>query len=263
MKLALLQMAVQMGDAPANREKVTAMVQTAAANGVDAVVLPETWNLGFFPQENLAALAEDHGGESRELLARLARTHGINVVGGSIITRRGDGVYNTAYVFDRQGQEVAVYDKIHGFSPSGEHLHFRHGETPCTFRLDGVEAGIIICYDLRFVELARLLALRGIQILFVPAQWPAVRVEHWQVLNRARAIENQMVVACVNGCGDAYGSQTGGHSMLISPFGEVITAAGAAEEIIYGTADMDQVAEIRGKINVFRDRKPQLYRLDP
>lgn len=261
MKIALLQMDVKLADSSANRSKAAAMVAEAAAAKADTVILPETWNLGFFPQEGLVDLAEPDGGDSRKLLSELAAKNNVNIIGGSVITRKNGGVYNTSYIFDRQGNQLAEYDKIHGFSPSGEHLHFKHGEQLCLFEIDGVKAGLIICYDLRFVELVRTLALQGIQILFVPAEWPHPRLEHWQILNRARAIENQMYVACVNGVGTANALKFCGHSMLIGPFGDILAGAGEEEAIVYGEADWSVIAGIREKINVFRDRKPHLYKM--
>ncbi|MDR1702273.1 MAG: carbon-nitrogen family hydrolase, partial [Sporomusaceae bacterium] len=135
MKVALAQLEIELAAVAKNRAKVVDCAAQAAAAGADVLVLPETWNLGFFPQENLSDLAEPEGGESKNLLAALAAKHKMNIVGGSIITKKGGDVYNTAYVFDRQGNQLAEYDKIHGFSPSGEHLHFKHGQELCLFEL--------------------------------------------------------------------------------------------------------------------------------
>jgi predicted amidohydrolase len=259
MNVALLQLKVELASATKNRAKVADFVSKAAVFNPDVIVLPETWNLGFFPQENLFDLAETNGGESKSLLAELAAKYKINIVGGSIITKKGGNVYNTSYIFDRHGNQIAEYDKIHSFSPSGEHLHFKHGQKLCLFELDGMPAAVIICYDLRFTELVRILALKGIQTLFVPAQWPHPRLEHWQILNRARAIENQIYVACVNGVGSANGLNFCGHSMLIGPFGEILAGTLETETIICGEIDCAVIHNIREKINVFRDRKPQIY----
>lgn len=261
MKLALIQMEVKLGDAAYNRQRLSQLAKEATQSGADTLVLPETWNLGFFPIENLSQLAEEEGGESRALLSKLAVQYQVNLVGGSLITKREGNIYNTAYVFDRQGNQLARYDKIHGFSPAGEHHFFSHGTELCTFELDGVKAGLIICYDLRFCELVRSLALMDIQILFVPAQWPVPRVEHWTVLNQARAIENQLYVTCVNGCGQAGDTVFAGNSMVVAPFGEVLTQGGGKEEILYAEADFSILEDIRSNINVMRDRKPHLYRL--
>ena len=259
MKSALLQMNIDLGDADTNRFTAERLIRQAAEQGVDTLVLPETWNLGFFPRERLAELAETPAGESKKLLAELAKEYGVNIVGGSLVTRRGNRIYNRALVIGRDGKEIASYDKIHLFSPSGEQDYFTAGSQACTFELDGIPAGLITCYDLRFAELVRSLALRGIKILFVPAAWPHPRLSHWQILNRARAIENQMYVVCVNGCGVADDLNFCGHSMVIDPLGEILAEAEEAEEVLTAEVDFAQVDVIREGIPVFRDRRPKIY----
>ena len=261
MKIALVQMNIQLADAEANRITAERLIREAAEGGADTLVLPETWNLGFFPKERLAELAETPAGESKKLLAELAKEYGVNIVGGSLVTRRGNRVYNRALVIGRDGKEIASYDKIHLFSPSGEQDYFTAGSQICTFELDGISAGLITCYDLRFAELVRSLALRGIKILFVPAAWPHPRLSHWQILNRARAIENQVYVACVNGCGVADELDFCGHSMVIDPLGEILAEAEEDEGIFAAEVDFTSMDEIRANINVFRDRRPGVYDL--
>lgn len=291
MKIGLLQMKVLPDQPEENRRTVARLVQEAAEQGCDVAVLPETWNTGFFPRQRMAELAEEDGGASRALLAELAARYQMNLVGGSLVTRREEGraeeasaicvggskathnqteenpsckplFYNTAYVFDRQGRQLARYDKVHGFSLAGENQFFQPGQALCTFRLDGIPAGLILCYDLRFGELARSLVLQGIQLLFVPAQWPFPRQEHWRILNQARAIENQLYVACVNGCGDYGGVVSCGSSMLVDPLGQVVCQAGTEEQMVCGEADFSQVARVRAQIPVFQDRRPEVYRLE-
>lgn len=259
LRLALLQMDVRPDDAGANRRTAERLISQAAGDGADVIQLPETWNLGFFPKEGLRELAEPETGESRALLAELAQKYHVNIAGGSLITRRNDRICNTFVCYDRDGRLIAEYDKIHGFSPSGEHEYFSAGDHLCTFSIDGVKAGAVICYDLRFPELVRTLALEEIQLLFVCAQWPHPRLEHWQILNRARAIENQMYVSAVNACGQYGALSFCGHSMLVGPFGEILAQAGDGEEIVCGEADFQKIREIRESINVFRDRRPELY----
>ena len=118
---------------------------------------------------------------------------------GSVANVKGDGVYNTAYIFNREGSCIAEYDKTHLFTPMGEQDFFELGDHTVNFELDGVACAMVICYDIRFPELIRTLTLRGVDVLFVAAQWPRLRKGHWQVLNRVRAIENQCFVVAVNG----------------------------------------------------------------
>ena len=106
----------------------------------------------------------------------------MNIVGGTVANRREGKVYNTCYIFDRTGTEVASYDKAHLFTPSGESADFAAGDNAVTFRLDGVLCGVAVCYDMRFPEFIRKLALENISVLFLPAAWPASRLSHWQIL---------------------------------------------------------------------------------
>ncbi|MDD2380029.1 MAG: carbon-nitrogen family hydrolase [Bacteroidales bacterium] len=260
-KIAFLQMDIAFADPVANRKKAEQMICEAVNENPDVICLPETWNIGFFPKENLKDLADMDGQATKKLLSELATKYKVNIVGGSVVNRRGDKIYNTGFVFDREGKCIAKYDKVHGFSPSGEHTYFEGGSRLCNFELDGIKAGMIICYDMRFVEQVRTLALDGIQILFIPAQWPHPRLKHWKTLAMARAIENQMFVAAINGVGTANDLKFCGNSMLIDPWGEVLANAGEDEKIIMAEADFSIVEDIREKINVFRDRKPELYKL--
>jgi predicted amidohydrolase len=254
-------MDVRLGDPVYNFTHAAALVKRAAEKGADVVMLPETWNIGFFPKKNLAELADPDGESVRAAFSALAKERSVNIVAGSAATNRNGKVFNTAFVFNREGECVASYDKTHLFTPMGEHEYFTPGDRLCTFILDGVKCGLIICYDLRFPELTRSLVLQGADLLFVPAEWPAVRVAHWQTLNRARAIENQIFLACCNGCGTAGETVYGGSSAVYDPWGELLAQAGAKEEIILADCDFSVKEKIRESINVFRDRRPELYKL--
>lgn len=259
MKIACAQMDVLLADPEKNFAKARVLVSRAAESGADVIVLPETWNVGFFPKEGLPDMADNGGERVKAEFGALAAALKVNIVAGSIAAFRAGKVYNTAHVFDREGTCIAAYDKTHLFSPMGEHEFFTPGDSLCTFHLDGVSCGMITCYDIRFPELARTLALKGIEILFVPAQWPAVRIEHWRTLTRARAIENQIFLACCNGCGTAGDTVYGGNSAIYDPWGVVLAAAGEHETIIQAECDLSVIDGIRRSIHVFADRRPELY----
>lgn len=212
MKLTCIQMDMVLGAPDANFARAEALVRRAAEEGPDVIVLPETWNTGFFP-EDLAAAADVDGARTKSVFGPLARELGVNIVCGSTAVRRGEAFYNAAHIFDRSGALIAEYDKTHLFSPSGEDAHFRAGDKLCLFELDGRPCGLIICYDLRFPELARILALKGAEMLFVVSQWPAARLMHLETLSRARAIENQMFVCLCNSA--ASDTRCGGHSLSL------------------------------------------------
>lgn len=261
MKVIGVQMAVAFSDPETNFSRARQLIDRAAQEKPDVIVLPEMWNTGFFPKEGRAELADEAGQQTKQLLSELAKQYQVNIVGGSTLEKRGDTYRNTAFVFNRQGEQVAQYSKVHLFSYMGEQDYFEAGNELCVFELDGVKCGIIICYDVRFLEQVRSLCLHGIDVLFVPAQWPDKRIVHWQTLTRARAIENQIYVVAVNGCGTAGETQYGGYSAIYDPWGEILDQAGPEEVMIIADLNLELVETIRNTINVYRDRRVDVYQL--
>ena len=260
MKISCIQMDMRLGETDWNFARAQELVRAAvSAEHPDVAVLPETWNTGFFPKD-LASCADKDGERTKAVFSALARELNVNIVCGSVANRRAEGYFNTACVFDRTGAVAAEYDKTHLFTPSGEHESFRRGGHTCRFTLDGRRCGLIICYDIRFPELTRTMALEGMDLLFVVAQWPEKRTMHLETLARARAIENQMFLALCNSVGTAGETRCGGHSAVIDPWGEYLAKAGDQEETITAEADFSVIEGIRSSINVFRDRRPELYR---
>ena len=260
MKIACLQMKMEIGCPAENFAHAVQMVEKAMEDAPDVLILPETWNTGFFPKENLQALCDRDGERVKAVFGTLAKAHHVNIVAGSVSNVREDRVYNTAMGFDRQGNCVASYDKTHLFTPAGEDNYYTPGDHLCRFTLDGISCGIVICYDVRFPELIRCLTVPGLDMLFVVSQWPDVRISHLRSLTTARAIENQMFVCCCNSCGQAGKARYGGNSAVIDPWGETIALAGTGEQILTASCDLTVLNNIRGSIPVFRDRRPELYR---
>jgi predicted amidohydrolase len=261
MRISLVQMHVDAGSPDENFARAAERMERAAADKPDLIVLPEMWNTGY-ALEVIDAIADPAGERTRAFAAEFCRRHGVNVIAGSIAERREDGVYNTLRIFGRGGEPAGEYDKIHLFRLMDEEKHLRPGQRIGLAELDGVRIGAMICYDIRFPELARTLALAGAQLLVVPAEWPHPRLEHWRTLLRARAIENQMYVAACNRVGSSSGTDFFGHSMIIDPWGEIVAEAGEGETILTADIDLDLVADVRRRIPVFEDRRPTLYRLD-
>ncbi len=259
MKISLLQMDMKPELVRENFLLAERFIHDAMRSSPDVLVLPETWNTGFFPREELANLACNDGDEVRAKIGALAAEYAVNIVAGSVSNRRGDKVYNTAFVFDRKGDCIAEYDKTHLFSPMGEDKYYQSGENVCTFLLDGVKCAVIICYDLRFPEFFRRIALQNAEIMFVVAQWPLIRISHLQMLAKARAIENQMFVAYCNSCGRMGETIFGGNSAIVSPLGEVLASAGDGEGITTADCDAGMLSRLREEIPVFRDRRPEIY----
>ena len=260
MKIACVQMDMKLGHSDENFALAAQLIEKAMESAPDVLVLPETWNTGFFPRENLADLADRDCARVKAQIGALARKFRVNIVAGSVANVRAGKVYNTACVFDREGNCIGSYDKTHLFSPMGEDRFFTAGDHLCRFSLDGANCGILICYDLRFPELSRSLALQGLDMLFVVSQWPEVRIPHLQTLTAARAIENQVFLVCCNACGTAGDTRFGGSSCILDPLGNPIARAGETEQILTGDCDLQILTSIRGSIPVFRDRRPELYR---
>ena len=259
MKISCIQMDVQLGAPEENHAKAEQLIRTAAKEKPDVILLPELWDVGFFPRENLKELADPDCTKAVSFLSGLAKELGIHLVAGSVACLRGEKVYNTACVFDRTGTCIARYDKTHLFSPMGEHEFFTPGDHVCRFSLDGHHCGLIICYDIRFPELTRAMTVQGLEMLFVVSQWPDVRIPHLQVLTRARAIENQMFLACCNACGEAGDTRYGGCSAVVDPWGKVLAQAGAGPETVTADCDFGTTDRIRQSMHVFADRRPELY----
>ncbi len=261
MKVACLQMDMLLAKPEENFSHAAELVKRAMKDKPDVLVLPETWNTGFFPRENLQALCDRDGSRVKQVFGALAERYQVNIVAGSVSNVRGGKVYNTAMVFDRTGACIASYDKTHLFTPMGEDNYYTPGDRLCTFVLDGVKCGLIICYDVRFPELTRSLTVPGLDMLFVVSQWPKVRTFHLRSLTTARAIENQMFLVCCNSCGTAGQTVYGGNSAIIDPWGETVALAGETEEILTADCDLQILTNIRGSIPVFRDRRPSLYKI--
>ena len=263
MKVACIQMDMMFGKPDKNFKRAEELIDRAIEGGADTVVLPETWNTGFFPREGLAELADKDGKLTKAALGDIALKKGVNIVGGSVANLKKDGVYNTCYVFNRKGECVAEYDKTHLFSPMDEDKYFNKGDHMSLFELDGLKCAVIICYDVRFPELIRTMTVRGVDIIFMVSQWPLVRVPHLDALTKARAIENQMFMVCCNSAGKAGETVYGGNSSVNDPWGVTIAhAKGQEEEIIIADCDTSILDGIRNSINVFRDRRPELYNVN-
>jgi len=258
-KISCIQMNVRAGQPEENFSRAEALIRKAAKRKPDVILLPELWNTGFAPGKIDSDLADEEGVRTKSLIGALAKEYGVNIVAGSVLSRRNGALYNTAYVFDRAGNCIAEYDKTHLFSPAGEDEVYAAGNKIVTFPLDGVTCGVMICYDLRFPELARVMALSGAKVLFIPAEWPRQRTRQMLMLLRARAIENQLFAALCNGCGNAFGTQFGGNSAIVDPLGNVLAKAGHRERMITAEIDFSAQERIRQDLPVFLDRKPALY----
>ena len=257
MKIGCIQLNMGFGKVEENYERAEKFIREAANQGAEIVVLPEMWNTGY-ALEKLAELADVNGERTKAFLSSLAKQLGVHIVGGSVSVKRDDKFYNTMYTFNKDGELVGEYSKAHLFRLMDEHLYLEAGSEMNRFALGDIEAAGVICYDIRFPEWLRSHALAGAKVLFVPAQWPTPRIDHWKTLLQARAIENQCFVIAVNRIAQKV-ENFNGQSMIIQPWGEVLWTGADDEELAIIDVDFSIVDEVRGRIPVYDDRRPELY----
>jgi predicted amidohydrolase len=268
LRVACVQMSSR-AEKAANLERAEALVARAAATGADVVVLPEKWN-AIGNVETLHLAAEPLDGESVEAMSAWARQHGITLVGGSITERREgrEKLSNTCLVFDPEGELVATYRKIHLFDVEVGGLTYReseaeeHGEEPVVAEVEGWPIGLTICYDLRFPELYRVLALEGALLATVPAHFTLYTgKDHWHLLLRARAVENGFYVAAPAQVGETgIGRPSYGRSLIVDPWGTVLAQAPDEESVISAELDRAWLEEVRRRLPSLSQRRPEAYR---
>ncbi|MET0980837.1 MAG: carbon-nitrogen hydrolase family protein [Telluria sp.] len=258
--------AVQMVSTPVVEENIATarrLVAEAAATGASLVTLPEYWPIMGMTDKDKVAHAEQPGnGPIQDCLAQLAREHGIWLIGGTLPLASGDAgrVLNTTLVYDPQGALVGRYDKIHlfGFNKGSESYDEARtivpGESVGVFDAPFGRVGLSVCYDLRFPELYR--AMGECALIIVPAAFTYTTGRaHWEVLLRARAIENQCyVLAAAQGGMHVNGRRTWGHSMLVDPWGEVKAVLPEGEGVITGELDPAFLAGVRESLPALRHR---------
>jgi predicted amidohydrolase len=291
MKVAVVQLAYG-DDEPVEDRVARAADLVRAQRGHDLVVLPELWGPGGFSYKQWGQRAETVDGPIAAAMSAAARDAGVVLHAGSIIERaasgadagpQGRGRWNKSLLFGCDGQLLATYRKVHRFGfgegepqlleagtevvtvdvprPVGQgadpsvQLSTPHVNGAVTVPSDVVRLGLTTCYDLRFPELFRRLLDDGAQVVLVPAAWPAARIEHWTLLGRARAIENQLFVVQANTAGTHATHEMGGHSQVVGPWGEVLAQAGADEQVLSVDVDVDGLDGVRVRFPVLADRR--------
>ncbi len=266
MKIGLGQMNTQ-DNKEKNVKAAEAAIDRLAAQGVDLVVLPEMFHFLGTDEEKITH-AEPVPGPSIDRLQRKAKEKRIFLHCGSILERDGDKIYNTSVVFNRNGERVAFYRKIHLFDveiPGGivykESAVVTPGKEIVTFDCEGTTVGLSICYDLRFPELYRRLADRGVSLILIPAAFTLMTgKDHWEALVRARAIENVCYVAACGQWGfHPVNNQCYGHSMVVNPWGAVIAQARDGEATVLAELDFGYMHSVREKLPALQHRRKDIF----
>jgi deaminated glutathione amidase len=264
--------AVQLGagaDPGVNLAAADRLTRAAAADGASVIVLPEKWT-AMGSDEQLRAAAEPLEGHTLAWARATARELEVDLVAGSFCERvpGEEKLANTSVHVDPRGELRAVYRKVHMFDVDVGGRSYRESdleepgeEIVLSSTADGVELGLSICYDLRFPELYRVLAVRGARVIAVPAAFTLTTTrDHWESLLRARAIENQAFVIAANQVGEHPGGyRSGGRSMIVDPWGVVLAQAADGEGYITADLDLARQSEIREQLPSLANRRPDVY----
>jgi predicted amidohydrolase len=261
LSIALAQMAVRPGELAWNEAVARRLSSQAVDQGADLLLLPELWHSGY----DLARAGEyaaplDEGAFG--LMAQLAREQGLYMAGTALEAAAQGRPYNTAALYTPTGERAGAYRKVHLWAPLGEAEYLAPGQSLPTFQLPWGCVALAICYDLRFPEQWRSYADAGADLVLIPAAWPSRRVEHWRLLLRARAVENQFCVAGCNRAGggaDAGQDRFGGCSSAVDPWGQVVVEAGPEPDLVVARLDLDEVARARRLFPFLADRRPEVY----
>lgn len=269
-RLAVVQLHVKKLKAD-NLNRAQSLVKEAASQGAKVVILPECFNspygTGYF-----AEYAEEIPGESTQVLSETAKECGIYLVGGSIPEKDKGKLFNTCSVFGPDGKLLVKHRKIHLFDIDvpGK-IRFQESETLSPgsslsmFETPYCKVGVGICYDMRFSELAQIYARKGCQLLVYPGAFNMTTgPAHWELLQRARALDNQVYVATASPARDDSASYVAwGHSSVVNPWGEVVTKAGSEETVVYADIDLQYLADVRKQIPITLQRRDDLYMVKP
>jgi len=257
--IALAQMDVPTGRPEANLARAREFAAQAQEAGADLLLLPELWYHGY-DLERAAERAAPLGEGGFAHMAGLAREFGLHVA-GSTLERHDAGVSNTAALYAPDGALLGAYRKIHLFRMMQEPRYLAPGDHAVLCPTPWGPTGLAICYDIRFPELTRVMALAGAVLILVPAQWPVPRVEAWLILARARAVENELFVAACNRVGSDGDVTFPGRSLVVGPLGDVLAEGDDQERLVVARINLREVHKARRYLTVYEDRRPEAYRV--
>ncbi len=266
-KLAVVQLRTEL-NLDKTMEKAEHMIKEAADNGANVVVLPEMFSCPYDKQyfKSFAALGHENTVKHME---SWAGENGIILVGGSVPERDGERLYNTCFVFNEKGEQIARHRKIHLFDVDipgmrfKESNNFEPGDEITVFDTEYGKMGCAVCFDLRFPELFRAMAVRGAEVIIVPAQFnmktgPA----HWEMTLKMRALDNEVFLAGASAARyEGFSYECWGHSAIVSPYGEVLSSCDEKEQIIYSDIDLNRVEEVRRQLPTFLKLRRDVYKV--
>ncbi len=246
LRLVLIQMDVIPGDWRANIASALMYLEAASNLQADLCVFPEMWSTGLRLDKLFLKLAKDSYLPTMDYLSKWARRFHFFILAGSLPEVEGDRIFNTSFLFSPEGMIQGSYRKIHLFPPFLEPDCFTPGEEPLALDTPWGKIGVLICFDLRFPSEFAILRKKGARIVLVPAQFPDPRLNHWTILLRARAIENQYFVAGCNRVGEDPPRQGFfGHSMIVDPGGDILMQGREEKTLVAVDLDLSRTEEAR------------------
>jgi len=252
-RVASIQMGMDDGGKDSNIQRAAALID--GVDGADLILLPEIWNVGYFAFDDYGAQSESLSGPTVSMLREKAAAKGCYLFGGSIVEADGGAYYNTSVLIDPRGDVAGTYRKIHLFGYQSEEARLlTRGEAPTVVDTELGKLGLSTCYDLRFPELYRRMAVMGAEVFLVASAWPYPRLEAWLMFNRVRALENQIYLVSSNCTGSNRGKAFVGHSTVADPWGTPLAAGGDGECIVRAELDLGRIPEIRTTFSAFNDR---------
>jgi omega-amidase len=266
-KLALCQMKV-IDNKDSNIKNALDMIKTAALNKSDLVVLPEMFNCPYDNDKFTEYAEEKKNSKTLKSISKAARGRGLYIIAGSIPELDGDKLYNSSFIFNRNGEIIGSHRKMHLFDIDipGK-ISFKEtlsaGNQITLIDTELCKIGVAICYDIRFPELSRLMALKGAELIVIPGAFNMTTgPAHWETLIRGRAIDNQLYVAAASPARNEKLSYVAyGNSMVADPWGEVLARADEKEEVIYANINLSRIKEIREELPVLNGRREDIYSL--
>ena len=257
LEVCIVQPELALGDLDDNLDRALTLIDNALEEGpLDIIVLPEVFATGF-PYDILPDLAK----RSNYLIDTLAKkAHEIgSFIMFTLVVKENGSYYNRFIALDPTGAIIASYDKTHLFSRAGEDEFFERGNSTISFEVKGAKVAPLICYEVRFPELSRKLVIDGAEILIYPAQWPGFRIFQWELLLKARAVENQCYVIGVDAFGTHGDTEMGGNSMVVAPYGDILCRVDNEEGYARATIGPERIRDLRSRIPVMLERRPDIY----
>ena len=251
MRIAMLQTDAAAGDVVRNTEHGLSLIERAAKSA-DWILLPELWTIGCdFHHLNETAVTLSDNLISR--LGHLARHFGVTIAAGTLPLKEQGRISNTMLIFSPDGNIRARYSKRHLFHGYLESKLMTAGDTLLSAEMNGIQIGAAVCYEMYFPKCFRQMAKKGTTLVLVPASWPLLHIEKWEVLVRARAIENGMYLCAVNMCGTYHGIRLGGHSLFVDPEGRVLVRGDTEEHIYYAEYEEEKYKDLGKQLAVIQD----------